>query len=188
MLSQRKSLFFFLIQLFCSLAQELTVGVVSRLLLPTYCRTSQELHHLASEDQLSENTFVFAPVARTPFCWLPSFTGAEHEVRQFLAPVEPRALRRGYTVPGSSCLTGTGLPQIHLQPAQIISAPVLGKTMKAWVFRSSWPTPAGSNPFCLLTFCLEFLLDPCPSPPSSLRASLTPWLTLFTLCPSHSFT
>lgn len=69
-LSQRKSLFlffFYFIQLFCSLAQELTVGVVTRLLLPTYCRASQELHHLASEDQLSGNTFAFAHVAQTPF-------------------------------------------------------------------------------------------------------------------------
>lgn len=76
MLSQRKSLFFFFflifIQLFCSLAQELTVGVVTRLLLPTYCRASQELHHLASADQLSGNTFAFTRLAQAPSRFSPA--------------------------------------------------------------------------------------------------------------------
>ena len=146
---------------------------------------------MASEDQLSGNTFAFAHVARTPFRSLPGFTGAEHEVRQLSAPVEHGALHRGTHSPGAHVPWAPGFPkpsEILLQCAQIISSPVLGESAKARVFSSPWLTLAGSNPFCLLTFSLIFLLDPCPSPPSSLRASVTPWSALSALCPSHSFT
>lgn len=74
---KKKQPFFIIIfiQLLCSLAQELTVGVVTGLLLPTSCRASRELHHLASEEQLSGNTFGFARVAPAPFPSLPGFPG-----------------------------------------------------------------------------------------------------------------
>lgn len=164
---KKKPFFFsFLIQLFCSLAQELTVGVVTRLLLPTYCRASQELHHLASEDQLSGNTFAFAHVARTPFRLLPGFTGAEHdEVRRLSAPAPHGALCQDMHCLGDCIPWAPGSPkpsQILLQRVQIASALVLGGSTKAWVFSSSWLTPARSNPFCLLMFPLEFLL-PLPA-------------------------
>lgn len=140
---------------------------------------------MASEDQLSGNTFAFAHVARTPFRSLPSFTGAEHEVRQLSAPAQRRVLRRGMHSPGDCIPWAPSSPKptkILLQRVQITSAWCWAKGQ---VFSSSWLIPAGSNPSCLLTFPSNFSfpsqLDPSQRDPMVITLRSLPFPLLYFL-------
>lgn len=139
----KKKPFFIIIfiQLLCSLAQELTVGVVTGLLLPTSCRASRELHHLASEEQLSGNTFGFARVAPAPFPSLPGFPGQSRRSGSSQCPqssgtlwdTHPMGIVLPKTIPNPPAI-GPGLLQ-------------LGESVQSQVFNSPWLIPCASLGF-----------------------------------------
>lgn len=131
--------FIIFIQLLCSLAQKLTVGVVTGLLLPTSCRASRELHHLASVEQLSENTFGFARVAPAPF---PSLPGFLEQSRRSGSSQCPRS------TPWDAPSHGHCTPQNHPKSCSCSrNAPVLGESAKSRVLNSSWLIPSASLGF-----------------------------------------
>lgn len=119
--SQRKSLFFFLfLSLFYSTFLLISSGTYSwschRAPLANILQGFVELHHLASEEQLSGNTFGFAHAAPAPHS-LPVSMGTEQGVRWSQGPAPE------HEIPQTSCPMGTEPPKpsrIHLQRVQSI--------------------------------------------------------------------
>lgn len=135
---------------------------------------------MASEDQLSGNTFVFAHVARAP----------SHSLPDFMAQSRRSSGSPCWGMQSPDHVHGHHAPPNHTKSSCNVSRSSLSwfrvKAQKPGYLAHPGQPRQGLIPSTSLRFPSNFFWIHVF--PISLQASMTPWPTLSTFCSSHSFT